>query len=478
MSINNLPNDVQVVIQTNMLERRFWEQLSAQLSYRNAAFRYPVEKRMGETMIYSRAGRITPVMAPMSASGNTGLDNGLSNIPGIGANAPAYPFEQWSVNINQYAYTLDLNTVQDELTVSSIFKQNVDNLAEAAALTLDLLAAKKLFTAYESGNTWVTAGTTAVTTAHVDNVVGFDTAFATNTITNPGDGNTYTFPYGQPQSTSTTYPVTATVFPAAGGATRTVTVTGVAVDGSNTSTAQAGKVVTGKSGTLTFSAAQTFAVGDVLVAADAPKVIWPNAKQSRFALTGADTNGVQLIINAVAELRKNRIPTVADGTYVCFIDPTMEAQFFTDQQFQIMTQGEEQSPTFKNGRISRNFGVTFVPVTNAPVYGPFTNSAGNPIYTHRAIIMGRQALMDCPFNGTFDALRRTQDGNAIIRVVNDIVMVTRDALDRLQQEITQSYYWIGDFGVPTDATITRDVIPSATAARYKRAIVVEVAAAS
>jgi hypothetical protein len=477
MAFENFPTVLQNIFQSNMLERKFWDQLESKKSYRGAAFRYPVEKRNGETMIYSRAGRITPVTGSLAPSINTGLDNGLTGIGGVGAANPTYPFEQWSVNIAQFAYSMDLNLVQAEEVIADIFKQNVVNLAENCTMSLDLIAAQALFRAYESGSSVITTAASS-TTQHVDNVIGLDKAFATASITNP-TGGTATFPYGSPQTVSPSNPLNVNIYPAAGGAPVPNTIIGVAVDGSNTSHMVCGQLVIGTSGTVTLGTTYAAAKGDVIVAADAPAYIRPNGKLSRESLGLSDANGIQLIINAVAQLRKNNIATCADGTYVCFIDPTMEAQVYTDPQFQIMTQGEEQSPTFKNGRIARNFGVTFVPVTNAPVY-TFTNYAGTPVQisTHRALVMGERALMDCPFAGTFDALRNVRDGYADVRVVNDIVMVNRSPLDRFQQIMAMSWYWIGNFAVPTDATITADVMPQATPARYKRAICIEVAAAS
>jgi hypothetical protein len=52
-------------------------------------------------------------------------------------------------------------------------------------------------------------------------------------------------------------------------------------------------------------------------------------------------------------------------------------------------------------------------------------------------------------------------------------MVTREPLDRLQQIVAQSWYWIGGFCVPTDVTVNTNIIPTATNSSYKRAVVVE-----
>jgi hypothetical protein len=52
-------------------------------------------------------------------------------------------------------------------------------------------------------------------------------------------------------------------------------------------------------------------------------------------------------------------------------------------------------------------------------------------------------------------------------------MVTREPIDRLQQIIAQSWYWIGGFTAPSDVTTTNATVPTATLAAYKRAVMIE-----
>lgn len=468
MAFENFPTSLQPIFQQNMLDRAFQAQLSALCAYRKSAYRLPVEKRNGETMIYSRAGRISPVLDDLVPSQNTGFDNGVANIGGIGAGSPTYPFEQFSVGIGMRPYFLDLNLIQEQEVIANLFKQNVENLGESAALSLDLYAMNTAFKAYMSGRTFVTAATTASTTAHLDNGNGFDTEYVQATI----NGNT--FSYGLPAPVTAANPMPALIYPAAGTAPVAVSIVGWAFDGSNVSTLP---THIGASGTVTFSAAQTLAIGDVLVAGDGPNQFRPNGKLSSLALDATDTIGAQLIINAVAELRANGVkPPLGNGTYPCYIDPIVDAQFFTDPQYQIMSQGQFQSPDFKNGRVSQNFGVTFVPTTNAPSFN-ITNHAAQQISVRHALVTGEKYVQESPFAGTYDAIRSMPDmGVSDFRFVDDIVMVNRMPLDRAGQIMSQGWYWIGGFVAPTDVTITSAVVPSASAARYKRAAIIQVAA--
>jgi hypothetical protein len=473
MALQNVPTGLQSVIQGNWLNRRFERQLRSKAAFRVGAYRTPVPVRSGETTIYSRAGRLVPIIPDLTASANTGLDNNFTTpVGGVGA-TQAYSFEQYQVFIGQIGYPLDLNAIQQQELIADVFKQNWDNLAEQASLSLDLKSAQATFLAYESGRTWVRAATTASTTATVDNIVGFDTAFSTITVQGQ------TFPVGSPQPVSGSNTLVCTVYPASGAASYTVTVILAVADGSNVSSQQTGGgngMINGKSGTLTFSAAQTFALGDVLVAPDAPAYVRNNNKRSRYAMSTSDTIGIQMVMNATAILRANNIPPMSDGTYAVFIDPVLMAQFFADQQFQIMAQGAEASSLFKDGVLIRHFGVTFVQTTNAPVYGPFTNFQANSLYTRRLIVCGERYIQECPFEGLEAGYRSLADYSlSDIRVMNDVAVITRPPLDRQAQILSQSWVWIGGFVAPTDATITSAVIPTATSARYKRAVVLEAA---
>jgi hypothetical protein len=63
--------------------------------------------------------------------------------------------------------------------------------------------------------------------------------------------------------------------------------------------------------------------------------------------------------------------------------------------------------------------------------------------------------------------------DSIISLVDGIAMVTREPIDRLQQIIAQSWYWIGGFCAPSDTTTTPTTVPTATNAAFKRAVMIE-----
>jgi hypothetical protein len=489
MSFENMPSALLDIFQQNMLDRAFQESLEAINVFRRTTYKLPLPVRSGEQMIYTRAGKISPVFEDLAPSVNVPLDNGLTQ-GGVGTANPApYPFEQFSVTIGMLPGSpIDLNLVQNQETIASLFAQNMIELGENAALSMDLRAIRVALQAYEGGNTFATAASagTGPTTVTVDNAIGFATAFATATFQNGA-----TFPYGLPALVSSGNPLAAVLNHA--GTKTNISVIGVAYDnasvganglptnvtGANNSSMAANGLNAGWSGTLTISGAVTIDEGDSISAVDGSAILRPNGKLTRYAMDASDTIGAQLVINAVAALRRNGVkPPLSDGTYPCYIDPVVDAQFFTDPQYQIMSQGQVASADFHNARVSRNFGVTFIPTTNLPAY-TLTNHAAVSLTTRRALVCGEKWLQESPFAGVGPAIASLPDmGVADYRVVDDIVFVNRMPLDRAGQILSAMWYWIGGFVVPTFATITPAVIPTATAARYKSAVIIEVASAS
>jgi hypothetical protein len=125
MAIQNFPTALQSIIQQNMLERAFQQALRANLGYRSIADKEPFPVRIGETLTKTRAGLFPVITQPLAPSTNTNFDNGLST--------QQWAVEQYTLTINQYAATMDLNTVTTTVGLASQFLQNAIALAEQAA---------------------------------------------------------------------------------------------------------------------------------------------------------------------------------------------------------------------------------------------------------------------------------------------------------------------------------------------------------
>ena len=188
----------------------------------------------------------------------------------------------------------------------------------------------------------------------------------------------------------------------------------------------------------------------------------------RSLITATDTLTMSNLLDAVSKLRLNAVPEI-DGAYNCYLDPVSSRQLFADPDFKQLFQGATSvNQVFKKGMTNDFLGLRFVPTTEAFVQ-PHPTLPG--LMIRRPIICGQGALIEGDFAGI--AATDVAPADSIITMVDGVAMVTREAIDRLQQIIAQSWYWIGGFCAPSDTTTNPTTVPTATNAAYKRAVIVE-----
>ena len=439
MPIQNFPAALQPIIQQNFLTREFEEALHSVLGYRAICDREVFATGIGETVTKTRRGLKVPVTTPLPPNTNTNLDNGL--VP------TGWGVEQYTLSLNMYGDTIDLNTVTSRVGIVEQFLQNAKVNGVQAGQSLDRLARNALFGAYLGGNSRVrvTLGS-AGTAIAVDDIRGFQYSSVNGVPT--------------PLSTGATMAVTvgSTVY----------TLVGAAADGSNVSTTPGGV-----SGVLTFSSAVSTADGtalNVVNAVTGATIIRPNGRPTATQLVAGDTLTMATVLNAVAQLRSNAVPGVGGSDmYHCYLDPISARQLFADNDFRQLFQGVGLDTTFRVGRLESPFlGVRFFPTTEAYVQ-PHPTIAGALI--RRPIVVGQGAIIEGDFAGM--GAKDVAPADSLMEMVDDICMVTREPLDRLQQIVAQSWYWIGGFVAPTDLTGNSAIIPTASNAAYKRAVVIE-----
>ncbi|OYY04693.1 MAG: DUF4043 domain-containing protein [Acidocella sp. 35-58-6] len=437
MGIQNFPAALQPIIMQGFLEREFEMSLKSRLGYRLIADREEFSVGIGETLTKTRAGLKPSVTVPLIASNNTNLDNGL-----ISAN---WGVEQYTITLNFYAATQDLNMVTSRVGIATQFLQNAATNGEQAARSLDELARNALFAPYFGGNTRVnnTLPSASINVV-VDDIRGFQTVFVN----------------GIQQSVSPTYPLTATV------GSNVYTVVGVTPDAINISTAP-----NGISGAMQFSGNVLVAdgtLGNAVKAATASSIVRPASRATTAALQATDTLTMGNLLDAVALLRRNAVPLV-DGVYNCYLDPVSARQLFADSDFKQLFQGATSSnPVFRQGMVSDFLGLRFITTTEAYVQN-HPNIGG--LYVRRPIVCGQGALIEGDFAGM--AADDVAPKDSLVNIIDNVAMVTREPIDRLQQIIAQSWYWIGGFCAPSDTTTTPTTVPTATNANYKRAVMIE-----
>lgn len=155
--------------------------------------------------------------------------------------------------------------------------------------------------------------------------------------------------------------------------------------------------------------------------------------------------------------------------YNCYLDPVSARQLFADPDFKQLFMGATSAnQVFRQGMVNGFLGLRFIPTTEAFVQAHPSITGLN---VRRPIICGQGALIEGDYAGISASDVAPKD--SIVHVVDGVAMVTREPIDRLQQIIAQSWYWIGGFCTPSDITTNPTTIPTATNATYKRAVMVE-----
>lgn len=411
---NSLPAQIQAMLQNGILDRVFRDAMVPAFLFPQIADSEPWMGGLGDTKTFTRKGLLAPATTPV-----TGSD----------PSASTYGIEQWSVTMDQYANSMDTNMLGSMMALANKFLADTETLGINAGQTINQVARNKLFAAYAGGRTWCTTAGTSDTSLVVQSVNGFSTVLVN----------------GVPTPVSGANPLNVTI---AGTAN---TVVGVNA-GTNT---------------LTLGTARVDVAGDYVVAANAPVSIRATGN-SAYDLSGSNVVTFANFRAAVARLRKMNVPTIG-GYYVAHIDPDTESELFSDADFKQALQGRVDSPIYRDLSIGRFGGIDWVRNNEVPTI--MGGSAGT-LTVHRPIVLGGSALMAAPFEGTSSLLSGTGvEDVPEIRTVNvaagvDMTLLVRPPQDRLQQVISSTWSWIGDYGIPTDAG-------SGDAALYKRGVVIE-----
>ncbi len=437
MPISNFPAALQSIIMQGFLDREFQQALRSRIGYRAVADREEISVGIGETLTKTRAGLKPSVTTPLLASTNTNLDNGLTS--------GTWGVEQYTLTINHFAATTDLNMVTSRVGIASQFLQNAYVNGEQAARSLDELARNALFASYFGGNTRVrTTLTSAGSTITVDDIRGFTTSFVNGVPVPVSVGATLSVAIG-----ASVYTLTAAVS-----------------DVVNISTTP-----NGISGILTFLTAVSLTDGtaaNTVTAANASVIVRPGNRGNTSQIVASDSLTMGSLLDAVAKLRLNAVPEI-DGVYNCYLDPVSARQLFSDGDFrQLFTGATSANQVFRQGMINEFLGLRFIPTTEAYVQ-PHPTLPN--VVIRRPIVCGQGALIEGDFAGM--AENDVAPSDSIVSLVDGVAMVTREPIDRLQQIIAQSWYWIGGFCAPSDLTTNPNTIPTATNAAFKRAVMLE-----
>lgn len=460
-----VPPAVLELVQQGLIEREFHDSLFPNLAYRAEFMAEKWEGQAGQEVVMTRAGLLAPTVKPIE--------------PGQDPTPKKAPYEQWIMRLDQYTDTTDTHMPTSTVAASSLFIRDIQTLGLQAGMSINRVARNVMFKAYLSGQTnALLAYSTGATQIRVASLNGF------TDVVIPGSNV-------RPQNVSPTFPLPVTI-----GTGSTAEVKNVVGWTADSSTDLFGP------GTLTLSAGLTNnqPIRAAIVSAYAPRVVRAAGGTSVDAINSNDTLSLQQIINAVAYLRNNTVQPHEDGTFHAHISPLAQAQVYTDPVFQRLNQSIPDGMAYKEGFLGQLAGVSFFMNVESPnlinagslvataaasgstvagAYAPDIGAEaqnGNGVAIGRVLLTGKGAgyeryLDESDFVteagttgkiGEFDVVN-----NGVQVLTENIRLIIRAPLDRLQQKVSSTWSITTGYACPTDLNA-----PSGPE-RYKRALVME-----
>ena len=452
---------VRALVQDNALERAFHDALFPRTLFRAEATPKKWPAGVGDVIVQSRKGLIQVDARPVQPG----------NDPAVGT----YQVEQWTSQLAQYGKAIDTDMPTSMVAIQDLFLTNVHQLGLHAAQTMNRLARNRLYAAALSGQTVVDTAASSTSTIHVARLNGFTRARNPNTA----NASQVKFDY-----VSSSNPLTVTIYD--NGAAVTNYVTGYVPDNPGDEFGP---------GKLTLQNAVTnVAARAYIYAADKTFLVRSGGAQSIDAISSANIPTLADLRSAVAYMRQSNVPTYADGAYHGHLDPTSEAKFFQDTEFQRLFTSIPEHFAYADFAISRVMNTVLMRNEECPVpstvvgqdtatysaLDPFPGelyaggtTSGTPI--HRVLITGQEAifeyyqdleqiLTEAGINGKVGEFNITN--NSIEVHTDRVQLVIRAPLNRFMDRVSSAWKFIGDWALPTDS-----VTPGA--ARFKRTCVIE-----
>jgi hypothetical protein len=461
--------EIRALVQENILERAFHEALFPRLLFRGEASPVIWPANVGDSMVFTGVGLIKPKMRPLA--------------PGTDPLPSTYSTEQWNAMLAQYADTIDTHMPTSIAAIANLFLRNAAQMGLSAAQALNRIPRDRMYNAALSG--WTVAdgnqGGGPVSTLRVKRLNGFTRARRPDLAL----GSPVQF-----TTVSTNNPLPIHVF--SGGADVVIDVTAFTPD-------TAGDEVGPGALTLTAHAggAGTVTVADraYVYSSDATGIVRVGGGYKVDDVSNSDLLRLADIRQAVSRFWQMNVPEHADGRFHCHLDPTSHAQIFSDHEFQRLLTALPDYYMYRQFAIGELLNCVFfrnsecpVPETvdggltasysqDDPFAGELFNNgiAATGVKIHRPMFVGQgllheyyqdlgQLITEAGVTGRVGEPSITNNG---IEVFSDrIQLLIRSPLNRLQDLVSTSWKFIGDWPVRTDCT-TGDT------ARFKRVVCIE-----
>lgn len=452
---------VRALVQENALDRMFRDALFPAQQYRGEVDNAEKwEANVGDNKTFTGAGLIPVDTRPL--------------IPGQDPLPQDYQMEQWPATMTKWGTSIDTNMPTSYVAAANKLAKDTQQIGLNSGQTLNRVCRQRLFNASDFGWTVADTAQNSVTTLRVKRLNGFTRSRRPDLAA--GSPVRYDL-------VTTNNPLPITVIHS--GTPSTVNVTGFTPD-------TAGDEI--GPGTLTVDTAVTVSDRDpVLSSTRTFRTLSGGGNATDALAAGTDILHLADVRTAVKRMRDMSVPPTGDGYYHFHLDPTGNSQLFADNEVQRLNIGRaNDSDMYAEMSIGKLLGCIFYENTENPQFGNVTGgstatfsakdpiaselwsngsaSTGSPV--HRALIIGREAfneyyaptgqemISEAGVQGRVETGARVVN-NGIEMEVERIQMIIRAPQDRLQENVAQTWKFLGDFVVRTDGA-------TGDAAQYKR----------
>lgn len=457
--------EVRSIVQENTLERMFHDSLYPRLLFRGEAMPQPFPAGVGDTMFFSAPGLIGVDARPLA--------------PQVDPSPVAFTYEQWFAQLQQYAGTIDTHMPTSMVAIAELFLRNAHQLGLQAARTMNTAVRDRMYNAALSGWT-VVDGAQSGTTINVKRLNGFTKA------RNPSlaAGSQVRF-----DTVSTNNPLTIHIFDNA--TNKTVKVIGF------TSVTPGDEI--GPGALLLDTSMVSLLDRAYVFSVDATNIVRSGGGNKTDDLISTDICTLADVRTVVSNFWTNNVPEHPDARFHSHLDPISQTRLFADPEFQRLLTALPDYYMYRQFALGELLGTVFfrnsecpIPATviggNTASYDqrdPFagelftkgvpTTSDATSLPVHRMLFTAQGGVMEyysdlsnllteAGVTGKVGDPRIVNNG---IEVMSDrIQLIIRGPLNRLQDLVSTSWKFIGDWPCRTDAA-------TGDASRFKRFGVIE-----
>lgn len=464
------------LVQENFLVGEFEKALFPELLFRSEAEEEEWGENKGDTKIFTGNGLIPVTTAPTR--------------PGDDAPVSTYGREQWSVLQQQFSNSTDIRVPDSSQASVNLVVEDLKALGLNAGKTLNRIARNTMFNAALAGSTVCDGGATSTVTIPVKRLNGLTRARRPDLA----GGSAVRFD-----------PVSATnPLPVRWGSTlsNTASIVGFSSTFPNDEIGP---------GTVTFAVAATLSDRDPIVADTSTWIRRSGGGFSVDSIGSGDLLTVSDLRAALARLSNMTVPKHADGNYHGHMSSVSNDQVFSDTEFRQMYQSLPADMVYKEHALGKTLGAIwfqnaecpqlhtvnmgtgaaqgvtdgaagdqFNPSTRENFAGElFSNGTATGTKIQRVLITGGKWLKEyfvdqsgyitaAGVNGVVKDIPpiMSESGVTMTTQVAHIKLIQRAPQDRLQQNVSNTWSYVGGLVCRTDAA-------SGDARYQKRGVVIE-----